>query len=163
MRITAWWKDRIGRHERRLDESERLRDAQRYGRDLARGWLAGPNSLVRPLTPGAGGSLVSAAFRHGLIEGDSLGDAADVAHAVLSGMSNAARQASGRSRGRRHAAEASRRVTAQRGVAWMADQVLQNAGGDFRLGMVTLEKVRRWSLEAPFSAQHGVQPAVAGR
>jgi hypothetical protein len=153
MSITAWWKARIGRRDRRRGDRARLRDAHRYGRRLARQWLAGRGSVVRALTPGAEGSFVAAAFRHGLVEGTSTRDAVEVAQAVLSGMADAARKRSRQPRAGKPSLEASRRVAAQRGVAWMAEQVLRGVDADFELGQATIEKIRGWSLGQPLRTQ----------
>ena len=154
MSITAWWKGRIRRRDCRGRERARLREAQRYGRELARHWIAGRGSAVRALTPGAEDSFVAAAFRHGLIEGTSILDAAAVAQAVLSGMGDAARDPSRTPRAERRPVEASRRAAAQRGVVWMAEQALLGVDSDYKLGRATIEKIRSWSLERPSPTQH---------
>ena len=147
MNITAWWKARIERHDRCSGERARLRDARRFGARLARHWLAGRGSVIRSMTPGAGDSFVAAAFRHGLVEGTSIQDAAEVAQAVLSGMAGAARNSSRQQRAASRSVVASQRAAAQRGVDWMAEQVLRGADADYKLSRSTIEKIRSWSLE----------------
>jgi hypothetical protein len=153
MEFSRWWRSHRASRKARAEREPRLCEARRYGHALARRWLAGPRSAVRSLTPGVDHSLVAVAFRHGLIEGASLSDAAEVAQAVLAGMTEA-----GRSRARRaplragHTShEASRRATAERGVIWMADRVLRGVEDDHRLSRATIEKIRAWSrdLQAP--------------
>ncbi|MBW2398306.1 MAG: hypothetical protein JRG80_03425 [Deltaproteobacteria bacterium] len=150
MGITTWWKTRIEWHDRCRDQRARLRDAYRFGQKIARYWLAGRGSVVRAMTPGAGDSFVAAAFRHGLVEGTSIQDAAAVAQAVLSGMADAAHNPSRRLRPGSRSLQASQRAAAQRGVDWMAEQVLRGADADYQLGRTTIEKIRSWSLECPF-------------
>jgi hypothetical protein len=129
----------------RSGEPERYREARRFGRRLGRAWLSGRDSTIRVLTPGAGDSLVAAAFRHGLVEGDSLRDAGEVAHAVLSGFAEGARETR-RDPRRRSAAEPCRE-SAQRGVCRMARQVLQGAESEYRIGAATAAKIRSWPLD----------------
>jgi hypothetical protein len=160
MSITIW---RKLRRDQRRDERARSRDARQFGRDLARQWIAGRSSVVRALTPGAGDSFVAAAFRYGLVEGTSIRDAAELAQAVLSEMGDTARYSTRRPRSGARSAAISQRDAAQRGVAWMAEQVLQGVGGDYRLGGATTEKIRSWSLERPVPDQRSISLTVAGR
>jgi hypothetical protein len=88
-----------------------------------------------------------------LVEGTSTRDAVEVAQAVLSGMADAARNPSRHPRAAKPSVEASRRAAAQRGVTWMAEQVLRGVGADYELGQATIEKIRGWSLEQPFPTQ----------
>ncbi len=99
------------------------------------------------MTPGAGDSFVAAAFRHGLVEGTSIQDAAEVAQAVLSGMAGTARNSSRQQRAASRSVVASQRAAAQRGVDWMAEQVFRGANADYKLSRSTIEKIRSWSLE----------------
>jgi hypothetical protein len=147
MNVTAWWKARIVRRDRCGGERARLRDAHRFGGRLARHWLAGRGSVIRSTTPGAGDSFVAAAFRHGLVEGSSIQDAAEVAQAVLTGMAGVARNSSWQKRAGNRSVVASQRAAAQRGVDWMAEQVLRGADADYKLSQSTIEKIHSWSLE----------------
>ena len=36
----------------------------------------------------------------------------------------------------------------------MAEQVLQGADADYKLGQATVDKIRSWSLESPFLTEH---------
>jgi len=147
MTITGWWRFRASPGARSRSEQARRREARRFGRTLARHWLEGRESPVRALTPGAGDSFVAAAFRHGLIEGTSIRDAAEVAHAVLSGMAEEARRDL-RHAPRRPVGEPCRDA-AKRGVAWMAEQVLRGADPEYKLGTATIEKIRGWTVDSP--------------
>ena len=73
-----------------------------------------------------------------------------VAQAVLSGMAATARNRSRLSRPRNRPVDASYRDAAQRGVAWMVEQVLRGCGADFELGRTTIEKIRSWSPDSHF-------------
>lgn len=163
MRRTAWWKAWIIRSIRRRDEQARLRAAHQFGHQLARCWLAGRGSAIRALTPGAEDSLVAAAFRHGLLEGSDLRDAAEVAHSVLSGMTDAARTRSRNPRGGSRSLETSRRAAALRGVASMAEQVLLDAASDYKLDRATIDKIRGWSLDHPFTNRPAFPQSASGR
>lgn len=159
MSITIW---RKRQRAQRRDERARLRDARQFGRELARQWIAGRSSVVRALTPGAGDSFVAAAFRYGLVEGTSIRDAAELAQAVLSGMGDTARYSTRRPRSGRRSAEVSQRDAAQRGVAWMAEQVLRGVASDYKLGRATIEKIHSWSFERSLPDQRSVSLTVAG-
>jgi hypothetical protein len=163
MNITVWMKGRSLRRTERRDERNRTRDAHQFGRDLARHWLAGRGSVIRSLTPGAGDSLVAAAFRHGLVEGTSMRDATSLAQAVLSGMGDAARNSPRRTRSGSRYLVASQWDTALRGVAWMAEQALRGVDVDYKLNRATIEKIRSWSLECPTPSQHGFPLTVGDR
>jgi len=160
----GWWDAWSARRDRRRWQRSRLRDAHRFGQELARHWLAGRGSVVRSITPGVGDSFVAAAFRHGLVAGTSFCDAVDLAQAVLSGMADTARNSSSRPRrGRRAVVDPSHRDAARRGVNAMAAQVLREVESDFALGRATIEKIRSWSLDRPSHARHGAAPTLAGR